>query len=391
MIRGLGASLVAAAVLATTAGARCLDSATAAFGQPGAFGVGVRDLTLVDDTRPTPAHGSQPALSLRTLVTRVWYPTAGPASATPVTDAALLTGKRFGLVVYSHGFGDTPAFAKYLAVPLASRGYVVAAPTFPLTNLATLGSPDGPYPADIVNQPADVSFVIGRLLAADAPADWLAGALDAHKVGLAGLSYGGLTTLLLAYHPSMHDRRVHAALALAPAACALTSRYYRRVGTPLLVMQGDQDQLVPLETNGARAFTFARRSPRELVTLVHGTHTAFAGPIAQESTSSYDTIGCALILRAFTADLLAQFQMATELQDPKTGIDITQCSLPCQAAFPSNPPMQAPRQHALAKAVTAAFFESTLGRSSTARCFLRKGLARENATDVHVSLRGPRR
>src|SRR5438552_9717361 len=101
----------------------------------------------------------QPALPTRTLVTRVWYPTAGPASATPVTDAALLTGKRFGLVVYSHGFGDTPAFAKYLAVPLASRGYVVAAPTFPLTNLATLGSPDGPYPADIVNQPADVSFV----------------------------------------------------------------------------------------------------------------------------------------------------------------------------------------------------------------------------------------
>ena len=45
----------------------------------------------------------------------------------------------------------------------------------------------------------------------------------------------------------------------------------------------------------------------------------------------------------------------------------------------------------LAKAVTAAFFESTLGRSSTARCFLRKGLARENATDVRVSLRGPRR
>jgi len=43
---------------------------------------------------------------------------------------------------------------------------------------------------------------------------------------------------------------------------------------------------------------------------------------------------------------------------------------------------------------TAAFGQPgvlTLGRSSTARCFLRKGPARENATDVHVSLRGPRR
>jgi len=94
---------------------------------------------------------------------------------------------------------------------------------------------------------------------------------------------------------------------------------------------------------------------------------------------------------AFTTDLLAQFQMVKAFDDPKTGIDIAQCSLPCQASFPSNPPMQASRQHALARAVTTAFFESTLGRSSTARCFLRKGLARENPDDVHVSLRDPRR
>jgi len=144
VIRGIGPVLVAAAVLATTAAARCLDSATAASGEPGAFAVGVRDLPLVDATRPTPAHGNQPALPTRTLPTRVWYPSTGPASPTPVMGAPLLTGKRFGLVVYSHGFGDAPALAEYLAVPLASRGYVVAAPTFPLTNLLVVFSPDGP-------------------------------------------------------------------------------------------------------------------------------------------------------------------------------------------------------------------------------------------------------
>ena len=94
---------------------------------------------------------------------------------------------------------------------------------------------------------------------------------------------------------------------------------------------------------------------------------------------------------AFTADLLAQFQMVKAFNDPKTGIDLNQCSLPCQGTFPAHPPMPESRQHALAQAVTTAFFESTLGRSSTARCFLRKGLARENPDDVRVSLRGPRR
>ena len=121
---------------------------------------------------------------------------------------------------------------------------MVAGPTFPLTSLGNLFSADGPYPADIVNQPADVSFVIDRLLAADAPADWLAGAIDVRKIGLSGLSYGGLTTLLVTYHPTMRDRRIRAALTLAPAACALTRPFYRRGRTPLLVMQGDQDGIV---------------------------------------------------------------------------------------------------------------------------------------------------
>lgn len=35
-------------------------------------------------------------------------------------------------------------------------------------------------------------------------------------------------------------------------------------------------------------------------------------------------------------------------------------------------------------------FESTLGRSSAARCFLRTGLARENRADVRVFRHGPR-
>jgi len=56
----------------------------------------------------------------------------------------------------------TPADYAPLLRAIASAGYVVAAPIFPLTNTHALG---GPNEADLVNQPRDVSFVITKLLA----------------------------------------------------------------------------------------------------------------------------------------------------------------------------------------------------------------------------------
>ena len=40
---------------------------------PGRYGVGHRQLMLVDPTRPTDAWGGRPSLSSRTLPTEVWY------------------------------------------------------------------------------------------------------------------------------------------------------------------------------------------------------------------------------------------------------------------------------------------------------------------------------
>src|SRR5206468_3651771 len=108
--------------------------------------------------------------------------------------------------------------------------------------------------------------------------------------GLTGLSLGGGTTLLVTYHPRLRDRRVRAALPVAPVGCMFGERFYRAARPPLLVLQGDQDLLVPLATNGARAFERAR-SPRTLVTLVHGTHTAFATYFTGSATESYDRLG----------------------------------------------------------------------------------------------------
>src|SRR5438067_1920033 len=111
-------------------------------------------LPLVDTSRRA---GSGP----RVLTTSVWYPAA--------------PGGPFPLVVFAHGYNVTPAPYAGLLQSWARAGYVVAAPTFPLTNP---GAPGGPNEDDVVNQPADVRFVIDRLLAADAQPGPLAGLIN---------------------------------------------------------------------------------------------------------------------------------------------------------------------------------------------------------------------
>ena len=282
----------------------------------------------------------------------------------------------------SHGYSDTRTGEAYVAEALASRGYVVAAPGFPLTNLLT---PPPRDPVDVINQPADVRFVLDQVLAlTKTRGSWLDGRVDRHRIAATGLSYGGLTTLLVTYHPTLRDRRIRASAALAPAACSLGEAFYRAARPPLLLIQGTQDLLVPIEANAGRAF-MESRSPRELISLVDATHTAFSGLVNFPSQTSYDAdLGCAVVVADFDSANLVRLHM---LDDPANGIDVGGCAPPCQGPAPANAPMQATRQHDLTRAAVVAFFESTFRRSRPARCLLREGLAHENP-DVRVEIHG---
>src|SRR5262249_2938116 len=162
-------------------------------------------------------------------------------------------------------------------------GYVVASLDFPVTGLrATMQDV-----SDLANQPADVSFVIDRLLALSNLRDgWLSRGIDRHRIGVAGLSLGGATTLLVAYHETLRDHGARRAPPPAPAPRSRDKRFHRPAPPPLLVLQGDQDLLVPLDMNGARVFALSS-SPRTLVTLIDATHTAFSGFVGAPSTTSY--------------------------------------------------------------------------------------------------------
>ena len=172
----------------------------------------------------------------------------------------------------------------YFGRRLASHGFIVAAPDYPLSNGA---APGGPTVLDTPNQPGDLSFVIDSLLA-----DSTYGPLiDAAHIGASGLSLGGLTTLLSTFHPRLRDQRIIAALPMAGVSCMFTAPFFAQ-SVPLLLVQGDADLIAPPDANSERSFPLAQ-APKELALLKAGSHTAFAGVASiLDPTMNYDRLGC---------------------------------------------------------------------------------------------------
>jgi dienelactone hydrolase len=236
--------------------------------RPTTFAVGLRTMTVVDPTRVIRLPGG--AVEARRLVVTVRYPALGPVSATDVVGAppARADGP-FPLVVFGHGFDITPRSYARLLHAWARAGYVVAAPTYPLENP---DAPGGPDERDLVNQPADDSLVITRMLSASAalPAA-LRGLADRTKVAVAGQSDGGDTALAVAYDPRYRDRRVRAAVILSGAEIpTLPSFAFPADGPPLLATQGTADVVNPAAAT--RAFYLIAPDPKYLLTLYGAAH-----------------------------------------------------------------------------------------------------------------------
>ena len=87
-------------------------------------------------------------------------------------------------------------------------GYVVAVVNFPRTD-CRVGT--AAYEPDLVNQPADMSYVLSRLLALSAqPHGLLSGRLSRHEIAAAGQSDGGDTVAALAANACCTDHRLAA-------------------------------------------------------------------------------------------------------------------------------------------------------------------------------------
>lgn len=197
------------------------------------------------------------------------YPAVGPGGAVDLVDAsAISTSTPRPLIVFGHGFSVTPASYRLLLVAWARAGFVVASPVFPLENA---NAPGGPDERDLVNQPADMSFVISQLL--DSPAGRLYGLGRDSRVAVAGQSDGGDTALATAYDPSVRDQRVAAAVILSGAEDPFRPAFtFSPGGPPLLATQGTADTTNPPSMTDA--FFISANRPKFLLELPGAGHQA---------------------------------------------------------------------------------------------------------------------
>ena len=249
-----------------------------------------RTETFVDRSRPTAAGAATPAAPDRSLVTTIYRPEGkGP----------------FPLIVFAHGLSGHPDKFTQLLGAWAAAGYVVAAPAFPLTNANVPRSTANA--TDVVNQPADVSFVLTRVLreSRDRSSD-LYRAIDRRHIGAAGLSLGGATTYNVVFDDCCRDRRFTAAMVLD--GLRLGNGLQLDGHVPLLIAHSDTDPAIPYTT--ARAAYDDAATPVWLVTL----HGASHATQWENDPTPYDALGERLTVDFWDAALRGERSAFTRLE-----------------------------------------------------------------------------
>ena len=292
----------------------------------------------------------------------------------------------YPLIVYSHGFSSMREGGAYLGKHLASLGYVVVAVDYPLTHFF---APGKPYVRDVVNQPADVSFLIDTLIAQSAqPGHVLEGMVDSERIGVTGISLGGMTTTLVTYHPTMGDPRIGAALSIAGPTAAFTDVFFRQRQVPFLMLAADIDALVPWRDNALPVLELIPES--QLVTIRGGSHTGFSGSSAPlRWLTNPDSIGCYTVVNNVDDDLEEPWYDL--LGTPEQGIDHTVEYELC-AMDPLPQAMNPLRQQMITSVVVSSFFQSQFASDAEERAaaqqFLSDILARE-LEEVDYAHAGP--
>ncbi|GAX41005.1 hypothetical protein NIES4075_19730 [Tolypothrix sp. NIES-4075] len=218
----------------------------------------------------------------------------------------------FPLIVISHGVAsDRFAFA-YLAQHLASYGFAVAALEHPGSNaqrfqryFAGLAGP--PEPAELINRPLDVKFVLNELQRLEKSDPRMQGKLNFQQVGAFGHSYGGYTVFTLAgakinfgqirqdCNPnkslnlsvflqcraneltpgnySLKDDRIKAVFTVNPFVSSIFGESeVRQIKLPFMVVSGSQDIVTPAVPEQIRPFTWLGSKNKYLAVIENATH-----------------------------------------------------------------------------------------------------------------------
>ena len=190
-------------------------------------------------------------------------------------DAAKLPGP-LPVVILSHGLGGSKdANLIYLAKHLAASGYIAVTVTHAGsdTEVGLKGGREGLLkalvdPDNLLNRPADISFVIDRMTAKDQDHPLLKGRVDAQRIGVAGHSFGAYTALAVGGETielpgkgtvSFLDKRVKAVVAMSPQKpgnIGLTKASWDKMVPPTMTMTGTRDIGLGVLDPTVRRFAF---------------------------------------------------------------------------------------------------------------------------------------
>lgn len=250
------------------------------------FNIGQTTLLLNDLSRKRP------------LKTEIWYPTRDttklnitteyPFNLPPTSKDAEIVSEQFPLILLSHGTGGNRISLMWLACELASNGYIVAAVDHWGNTL------DNKIPENFVkvwDRPLDISFVLDKVLNNSS----LKSNIDTTKIGMAGFSLGGYTTIALAggnlnynqlqdfsktvegqnefnipelgdvskfitteiinkgntFFNKLKDNRISAFIAMAPAIGQGFNQegQFKNVNSPILIIGAESDERTPIQSN----------------------------------------------------------------------------------------------------------------------------------------------
>ncbi|MEO6992025.1 MAG: hypothetical protein ABI273_00225, partial [Lacunisphaera sp.] len=220
--------------------------------------------------------------------------------------------EKYPVIIFSHGLGGSREGYAYLGEHWASCGYIVVHPQHhgsdkdvmrgfrPLKALREAAA----NPANAIDRPLDISFVIDRLTALNAdPSFPLHGELDLARLGVGGHSFGAFTTMAIAgaHFPILGnertyaDPRVKAAIAMSTPTTQDNDEAFDDVKIPVFHMTGTKDESSsrrhesesdPVIGNTSaeqrlRPFRHTRHAPAYLLVFEGGDHMVFSGRLTE--------------------------------------------------------------------------------------------------------------